>query len=122
MAGFLGVNLLAGDLDVWHADGLDTLPEDAVLIDTRSHYEHSRGHLPGALLIPHTELRDRLAEIPRGRPVYVYCHSGIRSYYALRVLRQNGWDTVSNLSGGLLTMERERPALELVTEEAALAH
>jgi NADPH-dependent 2,4-dienoyl-CoA reductase/sulfur reductase-like enzyme/rhodanese-related sulfurtransferase len=121
MAGFLGVNLLSGDLAVWHADDLDSLPDGAVLVDTRSHYEQSRGHLPGALLIPHTELRDRLAEIPRNRPVYVYCRSGIRSYYALRVLRQNGWDEVSNLSGGLLTLERERPTLELVTETTAAA-
>jgi NADPH-dependent 2,4-dienoyl-CoA reductase/sulfur reductase-like enzyme/rhodanese-related sulfurtransferase len=122
MAGFLGVNLLAGDLAVWHADDLDSLPEDAVLVDARSRYEHSRGHLPGALLIPHTELRDSLARIPRDRPVYVYCHSGVRSYYAMRVLRQNGWDRVFNLSGGLLTLERERPALELVTEEPVAVH
>jgi rhodanese-related sulfurtransferase len=123
MAGFIGQNLLAGDSGIWHAADLDAFPEGAVLLDTRSSYEHSRGYLPGALLIPHTELRDRLDEVPRDRPVYLYCHSGIRSYYALRVLQQNGWTQLFNLSGGLLTLERERPNLELVTdEEPALTH
>lgn len=122
MAGFIGVNILAGDAAVWHAADLDALPEDAVLLDTRSHYEHSRGYLPGALRIPHTVLRARLDEVPRDRPVYLYCHSGIRSYYALRVLQQNGWTQLYTLSGGLLTLERERPNLELVfDEESALA-
>lgn len=86
-----------------------------VLLDVRSAREFSRGHLPGALNIPHTEVRERIEEIPAGRPVLVYCASGFRSYLALRVLRQKGRDDVRSLSGGITTLLLARPDLELAT-------
>jgi len=54
-----------------------------VLLDVRSAAEFRSGHLPAALNIPHTELRQRLGEIPPDRPLLVYCASGFRSYLAL---------------------------------------
>lgn len=124
MAGFAASNVLAGDLAVWHGDDLDELglpvPE-TVLLDVRSSREYATGHLPGALNIPHTELRDRLGEVPTGVPVQVYCASGFRSYLALRILRQRGWDDVASLSGGLATLRLERPALLLQHGEAPAA-
>jgi rhodanese-related sulfurtransferase len=84
-----------------------------VLLDVRSAAEYAAGHLPGALNIPHTELRERLGEVPRGQAVLVYCASGFRSYLALRVLRQRGWDDVRSLSGGLATLRLELPGLAL---------
>lgn len=110
MAGFVASNILDGDLAVWHAADLDSTP-DAVLLDVRSPREHARGHLPGALNIAHTELRARLDEVPRGRPVLVHCASGFRSYLALRVLRQNGFDDVRSLSGGMTTLRDAVPGL-----------
>ncbi|MFN8080634.1 MAG: FAD-dependent oxidoreductase [Kineosporiaceae bacterium] len=118
MAGFMASNILDGDLSVWHAADLDGAAETspaAVLLDVRSPGEFARGHLPGAVNIAHTALRERLGEVPRGRPVKVYCASGFRSYLALRVLRQNGFDDVRSLSGGLATLRAERPALVLQT-------
>jgi predicted sulfurtransferase len=53
--------------------------------------------------MPYTEIRERLDEIPRDKPVYTYCRSGFRSYIAYCVLRQNGWDDVAFLSGGMIT-------------------
>ena len=81
-----------------------------MLLDVRSAAEFRSGHLPGALNIPHTELRQRLGEIPRDRPLLVYCASGFRSYLALRLLRQRGWSDVRSLSGGLSTLQLELPA------------
>lgn len=129
MAGFLARNVLAGDLGVWHAadlnghgDGHGAAPSagsEAVLLDVRSRREFATGHLAGALNIPHTELRDRLGEVPLGREVLVYCASGYRSYLAARVLAQSGYE-VRSLSGGLGTLRRELPglALELGTGSA----
>ena len=124
MAGFAASNLLAGDFAVWHGSDLDTAGRPgavgAVLLDVRSEREYATGHLPGALNIAHTQLRERLGEVPAGVPVRVYCASGFRSYLALRILRQRGWDDVASLSGGLTTLRLERPDLPLVTG-AALA-
>jgi rhodanese-related sulfurtransferase len=89
------------------------LPDAAVLLDVRSAAEYAAGHLPGALNVPHTELRGRLEEVPSGRPIWAYCASGFRSYLALRVLRQHGWDDVRSLSGGLATLCLELPGLVL---------
>ncbi len=113
MAGFMASNVLDGLLPVWHGTDLEALDGDAVLLDARSAGEYARGHLPGALNIPHTELRARIAEVPQGRPVRVYCASGFRSYLALRVLAQNGFDDVSSLSGGMATLRLELPELAL---------
>ena len=79
---------------------------DALLLDARSAEEFATGHLPGALNIPHTELRGRLDEVratAAGRPVRVLCASGVRSAIAHRVLTQAGFDSAS-LSGGMLTL------------------
>jgi NADPH-dependent 2,4-dienoyl-CoA reductase/sulfur reductase-like enzyme/rhodanese-related sulfurtransferase len=116
MAGFAASNVVDGDFALWHGTELDAdgAPTDGtVLLDVRSPEEFDRGHLPGALNIPHTQLRDRLDEVPPGVPVSVYCASGFRSYLALRVLRQSGWHDVRSLSGGLTTLKLERPDLVL---------
>jgi rhodanese-related sulfurtransferase len=122
MAGFVASNVLTGDLVVWHAGdlaGFDAAGPygsgGATLLDVRSGAEFARGHLPGAVNIAHTDLRGRLAELPPGRPVRVYCASGFRSYLASRVLRQNGFDDVASLSGGLSTLRLESPDLVLAT-------
>ncbi|MFZ2013817.1 MAG: rhodanese-like domain-containing protein, partial [Nocardioides sp.] len=47
--------------------------------------------------------RERLGEVPRDKPVYTYCRSGFRSYIAYCVLKQNGFDDVAFLSGGMMT-------------------
>lgn len=60
-------------------------------------------HIPEAVLIPYTELRQRLNEVPRDKPVYTFCRSGFRSYIACCALRQNGWRDVAFLSGGMMT-------------------
>jgi rhodanese-related sulfurtransferase len=116
MAGFVAGNVLAGDLVLWRGGDLADPDPAAVLLDVRSRSEFVAGHLPGALNIPHTQLRGRLAEVPPGRPIRVYCASGVRSYLAARILRQHGWADVASLSGGLRTLTLERPEVSLTVE------
>jgi len=114
MAGFIAQNVLAGTLTLWRAADLDE-PSFATtfILDVRSVDEFAAEHLPGAVNIPHTQLRARLNEVPAGVAVRVYCASGFRSYLALRLLRQRGWEDVASLSGGLATLLAERPGLAL---------
>ena len=106
MAGMVGENLLNDTLRLWYAQDLDEVRDGALVLDVRSPGEFDGGHLPEALNIPHTELRQRLGEVTdaaRGRPVRVLCASGVRSAIAHRVLAQAGFDSAS-LSGGTLTL------------------
>jgi len=109
MAGFIGTNLLRGDVHLWYADQWPDLPPDAVLLDVRGPEENAQWAIPGSTLIPLKELRGRLAEIPRGVPVLAYCRSGFRSYLAQRVLAQSGWPDAATLSGGELTFRAVHP-------------
>ena len=69
------------------------------LLDVRTVFEYGRGHVKGFRNIPVDELRERLGEIEPGKPVYVMCQSGLRSYVATRILAGNGFDCY-NFSGG----------------------
>ena len=71
----------------------------AVLLDVRTPQEFRRGHVEGFQNIPVDELRERLGELEPGRPVYVMCQSGLRSYIACRILAGHGF-TAYNFSGG----------------------
>lgn len=101
MAGFMIENIVSGKIKQFHHDEIDNLPQDGsvTLLDTRTPMEYSRGNAEGFVNIPVDELRERLDEIPHGKPVYVMCQSGIRSYIACRILMQNGYDCY-NFSGG----------------------
>lgn len=70
------------------------------LVDVRTAREYKLGHLPTAKNIPLEELRDRLQEVPKDRPVVTQCNVGYRSYVAQQILRHHGYTQVRNLSGG----------------------
>jgi rhodanese-related sulfurtransferase len=113
MLGFVAQNALDGTTPQWHPTELDDVPADTLVLDVRTAAEFERGHLKGALHIPHTELRARLDEVhaaAAGRPVSVHCGSGVRSHLATRVLLAEGLDA-RNLSGGWLTLVAVRPDL-----------
>jgi NADPH-dependent 2,4-dienoyl-CoA reductase/sulfur reductase-like enzyme/rhodanese-related sulfurtransferase len=78
-----------------------------VLLDVRTLREFEQGHLEGALHIPVDDLRFELAAVPKNRRVVVYCRSGYRAHLALRVLRQNGFADVANVTGGYLSIVDE---------------
>ena len=101
MAGFMIDNIANGVLKQWHLEDAATLPRDGsvTLLDTRTAGEYSRGHIDGFMNIPVDELRERLDELDKTKPVYVICQSGLRSYIACRILSGNGYDCY-NFSGG----------------------
>ncbi|HVP03627.1 MAG TPA: FAD-dependent oxidoreductase [Solirubrobacteraceae bacterium] len=101
MVGFVGSNLLRGDIQLWYPEEYPDCAKRATIIDTRTEAEYDYWHVPEAILIPYTELRERLDEVPRDKPVYVYCRSGFRSYIAYCVLKQHGWDAAW-LAGGMM--------------------
>lgn len=101
MVGFMVENLQAGLVKQFHYEDIAKLPRDGsvTLLDTRTEAEYQRGHIEGFINIPLHTLRDRMAELPTDKPVYVNCHSGLRSYIACRMLAQSGYECY-NFSGG----------------------
>lgn len=101
MAGFLIENVLHGLLKQFFYEDVAGLPKDGsvTLLDVRTPEEFGMGHINGFCNIPVDELRQRIGELAKGKPVYVICQSGIRSYLACRILTQNGF-TCYNFSGG----------------------
>lgn len=101
MAGYMAENLSDGTVKQFHWHDVDDLPRDGsvVLLDVRTPGEFRRGHFEGAVNIPVDELRERMGEMERGKPLYVNCQSALRSYIACRILTQNGFDCY-NLAGG----------------------
>ncbi|MCI2425164.1 DUF1573 domain-containing protein [Candidatus Acetothermia bacterium] len=80
-----------------------------ILVDVRTPTEYSRGHLKGALNVPHNEIllwRNDLRNLPRNVPIILYCQSGKRSSYAAHILRNAGFTTVKSLLGGLIEWQR----------------
>ena len=100
MAGFMIDNISKG-LKQWHLSDAAELPRDGTvtLLDTRTEGEYRRGHIEGFRNIPVDELRQRISEIEAGKPVYVICQSGLRSYIATRILEGYGFKAY-NFAGG----------------------
>ena len=101
MAGFMIDNISKGTLKQWHLEDVDLLPRDGsvTLLDVRTVKEYGNGHIEGFKNIPVDELRERLNEIEKDKPVYVICQSGLRSYIGTRILEGNGYKSY-NFSGG----------------------
>ncbi|MBQ3684840.1 MAG: FAD-dependent oxidoreductase [Candidatus Methanomethylophilaceae archaeon] len=100
-AGFVACNVMSGMLRQFYWDQLPSkLSDPAVtVLDVRTSKEYAQSHLEGVLHIPVDDLRARMAEIPKGKPVYAICHSGLRSYIACMMLSQEGYECY-NLAGG----------------------
>lgn len=79
--------------------------EDVVVLDVREQWEYDEGHIPGVTLIPMGEVANRLAEIPTDKEVIVTCRSGNRSGQVTDFLRQQGFDNVHNMDGGILAWQ-----------------
>lgn len=101
MLGFTAENIISGKIKQFFWNEIETLPRDnsVTLLDVRTVTEFKRGRIDGFINIPLDSLRARIDEIPKDKPVYVHCHSGLRSYIACRILQGNGYDCY-NLAGG----------------------
>jgi len=101
IAGYVASNILDGIVKVFHWHDIDFLdPDKVTILDVRTQEEYRRGTLKGAVNIPLDDLRNRLSELDKSKPVYVFCQVGFRGYVAARILSQNGFRDVYNLSGG----------------------
>jgi NADPH-dependent 2,4-dienoyl-CoA reductase/sulfur reductase-like enzyme/rhodanese-related sulfurtransferase len=104
IAGFVAENILAGEVKILHWRDIQSLDfAEDYLLDVRTRDENRRGRIEGSVHIPLDELRSRLADIPHNKRIIVYCAVGLRGYVAARILTQNGFQEVYNLSGGMKT-------------------
>jgi NADPH-dependent 2,4-dienoyl-CoA reductase/sulfur reductase-like enzyme/rhodanese-related sulfurtransferase len=105
MAGFVGSNVLRGDVEIVHPEelNLDDGDVEMEIVDVRSKKEFEGGHLRGARNLPINGLRESLEKgvlgNGKGRKVLVYCQVGYRGYLGYRILKQKGFKVV-NLDGG----------------------
>jgi rhodanese-related sulfurtransferase len=75
--------------------------DDVVILDVREDFEYEAGHIPGATLVPLGQIPNRLDEIPKDKTVIAVCRSGNRSGQATNFLRQQGFENVHNMTGGM---------------------
>ena len=106
IAGFVAENVLAGLVKIvhWHDLTGEELARSFIL-DVREPEEYKLGRIEGATNIALNSLRGCLKELPREKRIIVYCAAGLRAYLACRILSQNGFPEVYNLSGGYKTYE-----------------
>ncbi len=93
------------DINLEQAFNMLSSDPDTFLLDVRTQGEYENdGHIPGAYLIPHTEVRDRMNELPLNKTttVIVYCRSGFRSAIAGELLVEFGYSDVKNMEMGFL--------------------
>lgn len=110
-AGYVGDNVVEGRTPTvqWH-ELAERREAGATIIDVRTADEHHAGAIPGAVLIPVDELRERLSEIT-GTDVIVHCRVGQRGHTATQILRSHGI-IASNLDGGYLTWRAGMDSIE----------
>jgi peroxiredoxin family protein/rhodanese-related sulfurtransferase/TusA-related sulfurtransferase len=118
IAGYTASNIINKDVAVITWDQL--LAEDqnkSFLLDVREPIEFQLGTIPGAVNIPVNELRGRLAELPKDKEIIVNCQVGLRAYIATRILAQNGFQNIKNLTGGYKTFQMARKEQELKSKQ-----
>ncbi len=100
-AGFVATNVMHGLVKQYFWNELEAKVGDpsVTVVDVRTDREYDEAHLEGVMHIPVDDIRARMSEIPKDKPVYLVCHSGLRSYLASRILTQCGYDCY-NLAGG----------------------
>jgi NADPH-dependent 2,4-dienoyl-CoA reductase/sulfur reductase-like enzyme/rhodanese-related sulfurtransferase/TusA-related sulfurtransferase len=118
MAGFVAANVLRGDHPIWQWDDLPEIQQNnSFILDVRTPEEFAIGSIENAVNINDLELRNRLNEIPKDKNIYVFCEVGFRGYLSTRLLLQEGFNNVYNLTGGYKLLK----TAEATTQELAEA-
>lgn len=115
LLGFIAQNDLDGSSPVL-ADGKDW--KGRLVLDIRTLKEFQEGRLPEAVHIPLDELRDRIREIPQDSGIAVVCESGKRGHVATRILLQEGFEDVRNVTGGMKVLRKDPTTREIRTGPA----
>ena len=87
-------------IDEVSVETVDRAPPNVLLLDVREPEEFARGHIPDAVNIPQADLATRINDIPRDRPIFTVCQSGMRSLRSAQFLRQEGFENVATVVGG----------------------
>ncbi len=104
MAALVAENIINGLVKVIHWHQIPELDlNEYAIIDARTPEEYQLGNIPGSVNIPLQQIRNRLDEVPKDKKIVVNCKTGTRSYFTTRILVQNGYQEVYNLSGGYTT-------------------
>ena len=98
------VQITANELSEWLQDGERPAP---LLLDVREPDEFAAYRIEGSTLIPMRAIPARLHELDRAAEVVMICRSGARSYHAGMFLKQNGFERVYNLAGGVIAWSRD---------------
>lgn len=95
------------ELSVREAFALRNGKNPPLFLDVREEEEIQTVHLNPDIWIRHSEIGERIKEIPSGQPVIAYCHHGMRSLHTAEFLRQKGYLQVYSLKGGVEQWARE---------------
>ena len=112
MKGFIAALLLAAsatlafagtarDITSTEAKNIIDRSKNAYLLDVRTPQERQQGYIAGSVLIPIDQIEKRIAEVPKNRPVIVYCAVGSRSRSVAQALARNGYPEVYNMRDGI---------------------
>ncbi len=103
MAALVSLNLLGNKFKQVRVSEVRALVESgAYIVDVREPHEYEKSHIKGAVNVPLSQIRDRISEIPKDKPVYLHCRSSQRSYNACLALQANGFENIYNISGSFL--------------------
>ena len=88
--------------------------EERVILDVRTPGEYERGHIPGAINIPHNELSARSEELASHgeKTIVAYCESGGRTRIALDILKKAGYTRLGHLKGDMISWRTAGRALD----------
>ena len=100
MAGYVAENLLNGRSRFFYIEDVDTIQSNDIILDIRTEYEFSNGHLDNAINIPLNDLRANLHRLDTNKKIFICCAVGLRGYLAQRILKQHKFLNTYNLSGG----------------------
>jgi NADPH-dependent 2,4-dienoyl-CoA reductase/sulfur reductase-like enzyme/rhodanese-related sulfurtransferase len=107
LVAFIAENDLSGFAPLVTADRLVAAlaqPEPPLVLDVRTDKEFAAGHVPGATHIPLDSLRVRYELLPKDRKIWVHCRSGFRAHLAVRILKERGFSSVANITGGYVSI------------------
>lgn len=108
IVGYVAANVLDNVYGVVHWNEIDEIVANGgYLIDVRTPMEFNLGHIPRAKNIQVDEIREKINEIEvsKDTPIYVNCQVVLRAYLAIRILQENGFQNVYNLSGKYKTKQ-----------------
>ena len=93
----------SGTINIDTSDAVKLINNDAVVLDLRSAEAYGRGHIVSARSLPHDELEAKIASVAKdkAKPIVAVCDNGISSTRSVNFLRQQGYESVYGLKGGM---------------------